>query len=426
MSSLDDAYSNTPVEDSSIPYKSSCPFNPLEEDLMAQTAQEHPIGSSVLSKTLGRVQIQAYDESANAYTIRQTREGNVLRDINIPAEDIHRPEISELWIYPIKSCGGISVAQANLTSKGFEHDREWMFIDAKTGAFLSQRKLPQLALIQPRLPPSLSNENENENVNQGIVLQAPGMASTMIPINTNVEDERQVRVWSDKVMAIDQGDIAAHWMERFLSQHTTKRWEIRLVRMKPGFVRPTDATYASSYQTDFADGFPYLLILEASLDALRHKVLEKSGGQVANLTMRRFRPNVIVKNSIAFQDDDWACIELRGIRFHNVKYCGRCKLTTVDPEVGAFDPEGEPLRTLRSFRTGKQLGILDKAFEREVRHVIHILILLFINSTHPFFLPRRFCLDRISWRTCPMYRRLNPKVVHSIIGHSKLEATFES
>jgi len=37
--------------------------------------------------------------------------------------------ISQLWIYPLKSCRGIRVDSAQLSAFGFEHDRIYMLVE---------------------------------------------------------------------------------------------------------------------------------------------------------------------------------------------------------------------------------------------------------------------------------------------------------
>ena len=56
-------------------------------------------------------------------------------------------QISELYIYPIKSLAGISVTEALITETGFLHDRRWMLVDGNN-RFLSQRELAQMALFR--------------------------------------------------------------------------------------------------------------------------------------------------------------------------------------------------------------------------------------------------------------------------------------
>ena len=49
--------------------------------------------------------------------------------------------VSELFIYPIKSLGGISVSSAKISDRGIDFDRRWMLVD-ENNRFLTQREVP--------------------------------------------------------------------------------------------------------------------------------------------------------------------------------------------------------------------------------------------------------------------------------------------
>jgi len=70
--------------------------------------------------------------------------------------------IAQLWIYPVKSCAGVVMTEAELTPTGLAWDRAWMVVDDE-GEFVTQRELPRMALIQPSF-----------KLGQ-LVLRAPGM-----------------------------------------------------------------------------------------------------------------------------------------------------------------------------------------------------------------------------------------------------------
>jgi len=92
----------------------------------------------------------------------------------------------------------------------------------------------------------------------------------------------------------------------------------------------------------FSDGFPLLLISESSLFDLNRRVPEV-------ITMKRFRPNLVVKNTDPYQEDNWEAIKIGDCELQIVKPCSRCVLTTVDPETGKLSGR-EPLKTLAKYR----------------------------------------------------------------------------
>ncbi|KAK2976966.1 hypothetical protein RJ640_019381 [Escallonia rubra] len=60
-------------------------------------------------------------------------------------------KVTSIFVYPIKSCRGISVPQAPLASTGFRWDRQWLVVNSKGRAY-TQRVEPKLALVQVELP----------------------------------------------------------------------------------------------------------------------------------------------------------------------------------------------------------------------------------------------------------------------------------
>eukprot|EP01024_Parvocaulis_polyphysoides_P034509 TRINITY_DN30553_c0_g4_i1.p3 TRINITY_DN30553_c0_g4~~TRINITY_DN30553_c0_g4_i1.p3 ORF type:complete len:122 (-),score=17.10 TRINITY_DN30553_c0_g4_i1:196-561(-) len=89
-----------------------------------------------------------------------------------------------------------------------------------------------------------------------------------------------------------------------------------------------------------------------------------------NLPMNRFRPNIVVENSVGFQEDDWAQVESeQGVKLKFVKPCSRCSVTTVNQTEGKFQGK-EPLKSMRLFRSGQYLGWSDndefKSWKNEI------------------------------------------------------------
>lgn len=235
--------------------------------------------------------------------------------------------VTALYRYPIKSCAGIALTEAHLEPRGIRHDRELMVVDAATDRFLTQRELPRMALIAPQIAEKV------------LRVHAPGMAELILPI-AEVGPTREVGIWRDRCLAVDQGDEAAAWLSAFLGR------PCRLVRMAPDFVRPVDPTYATpGDQVGFADGFPCLLIAEESLADLNTRL-------GAPLPMNRFRPNIVIAGGAAFGEDRVSRLRIGDIEFAAPKSCARCTITTVDQATGATGKE--PLRTFATFRKVKR------------------------------------------------------------------------
>jgi len=236
--------------------------------------------------------------------------------------------VSALYCYPIKSCKGVALQQATTDARGIVGDRSMMVVD-ESGTFISQREVARLALIAPHL-----------NDDGSLTLSAPAMpALTFWPSGRG--PARPVRVWRDTCLAVDQGDHVAEWFSTFLDM------SVRLVHIADDFVRHVDARYARwpTDQTAFADAYPFLLISQASLNALNARL-------PTPVPMNRFRPNIVVDGCPPFAEDEWRDFCINGITFSAVKPCARCVVTTIDQETAIASPE--PLRTLASFRAKGQ------------------------------------------------------------------------
>lgn len=229
--------------------------------------------------------------------------------------------LSGLYQYPVKSCAGIALTQASLTPYGLEQDRHWMVVDHK-GRFLTQRRFPRMALIR-----AIPGED-------GLRVEAPGMSPLQIPAAESTP--LGVRVWGFEGQARDAGDVAARWFGVFLGV------QCRLAAFHADLQRPIDPDYGSG-EVGFADGFPFLLISQASLDQLNQKL-------TVPVPMDRFRPNLVVSGSEPHAEDRWQRICIGEAIFRVVKPCSRCTIPTVDQATGEMGEE--PSLTLEGYRTG--------------------------------------------------------------------------
>jgi uncharacterized protein len=224
-----------------------------------------------------------------------------------------------LHLHPVKSCAGIAVGEALLVETGFEHDRAWMVVDAD-GEFVTQRELPQLALVKPALRSS------------DLVLRAPGMLAMHLLLD-QAEAPCRVRVWGDAVAAYDMGDLAAQWFSDYLGQR------VRVARFDPAARRLCDRHWTGAFEaeTAFADGFPLLVISTASLAELNRRLLAAGHDAVS---MQRFRPNIVLDGLPDAHGEDFIdelTIESPDgpVLLKLVKPCGRCTIPDVDPASAA-------------------------------------------------------------------------------------------
>jgi len=231
--------------------------------------------------------------------------------------------VASLHVYPVKSCRGIDLAEAEVTATGFRHDRRWMVVDAD-GVFISQRTHPRLARVTTRL------------TDDTLVLGARGMPEIELPLDEAPSHRRSVRVWRDSCEAFDEGPAPQGWFSELLCTHCF------LVRMADNHGRPVDRRYAGEGSVGFADGFPFLLVSASSVDDLNTRLARPIG-------VDRFRANIVIEGAPPYAEDDWSSIEISDVVFDAVKPCSRCVIVTTDQRDGSKDPE--PLRTLATYRS---------------------------------------------------------------------------
>lgn len=242
--------------------------------------------------------------------------------------------ITSLFVYPIKSCRGTALLSATVLNSGLLHDRRWMLV-TEQGRFVTQREQPRMALIEPVLVDAHAEHS-------GLQVHAPDMPVLSVG-GHDVQVERQVKVWGDEVFAFDEGDVAATWFSRFLDM------PVRLVRFNHNKPRWSDAHWTGEVQAQaqFADGFPLLLISQASLDDLNARLLQ-------SLPMNRFRPNMVMSGLPAYGEDLLRDFGNAEMRLRGVKPCTRCKITTTDQDTAMVVGQ-EPLATLAQYRWNPEL-----------------------------------------------------------------------
>jgi uncharacterized protein YcbX len=238
-------------------------------------------------------------------------------------------QIAQLWIYPIKSCAGVALDEAVLTDTGLDLDRAWMVVD-ELGEFVTQREYPRMALVRPQLK------------QLEMVLRAPGMLALHVSVDA-VESACRAKVWDDVVAAYDMGDIAAQWFTDFLGadDKTEDRKKFRLVRFDPEHQRLSDMKWTNGVRaySQFSDGFAVLVMTESSLPLLQAKLAENGFNNIPNVTLERFRPNIVLKDLDAHDEDHIDSINIDGVVLKLVKPCARCPIPAVDPATAQVSPE---------------------------------------------------------------------------------------
>ncbi|MCC9137056.1 MOSC domain-containing protein [Pontibacter silvestris] len=237
-------------------------------------------------------------------------------------EDLY---LSEIFIYPIKSLGGISVQQAEVEERGLRYDRRWMLVD-KEGNFLTQRQHSQMALLQV----TLQEDGLSVTHKQGL------LEPIFVPCNEHTDKEVAVTIWDDVCTALEVSNEISKWFSDALQMPA------RLVLMPTTTQRLVDQKYAQQGEiVSFADGYPFLMIGQASLEDLNSRLKEP-------VPMNRFRPNFVFRGGTAFTEDTFVDFTISAIAFRVAKPCARCVVTTINQNTG--EKAAEPLKTLSSYR----------------------------------------------------------------------------
>ncbi|MCB0835122.1 MAG: MOSC domain-containing protein [Bacteroidetes bacterium] len=235
-------------------------------------------------------------------------------------------QLTEINIYPVKSLGRVQLSQSSLTDRGLMHDRRWMIVD-EHNQFITQRKIPSIAVIQPQL------------TDRELILSHPNGSSARVPLVSDGGEEINVQIFDQICLAISHQNHSTelnNWLSNILGL------TCKLVYMPDQSHRFVKEKYGAADKiVSFADGFPYVIIGEASLNYLNQK-LENP------VPMTRFRPNFVFSGGEPHEEDKWSQIKIGTVHFRAVVQWGRCMVTTVDQNTGV--KETEPLKTLNTYR----------------------------------------------------------------------------
>lgn len=233
--------------------------------------------------------------------------------------------LQELWTYPVKGLAGVRLAASRAGERGLEHDRRFL-LATRSGELISQRDVPAMCRLAPRV------------VGETVVVEdlRGGREPLVVPLAPRGGEPVSVTLWGQRCRGATVSAAADGWLREAL------RVDCRLVHQPVAAERFADPAFAPRpTRISFADAFPYLVIGQGSLDELASRSPEP-------LSMRRFRPNLVIAGAAPFAEDGWGPFTVGGVSFCAVKPCPRCPVTTIDPDTGAMGKE--PLRTLATFR----------------------------------------------------------------------------
>ena len=233
-------------------------------------------------------------------------------------------KLSQIFIYPIKSLGGISLQSSIIKKRGLQYDRRWMLVD-ENNKYITQRTHPQMALLNVEITNGGLLVSHKDNSNKQL----------FVPFE-NKGKEILVTVWNDKCLANESSEEINEWFKQTLDVNC------KLVYMPDSSERIVDKKYVRENKlTSFSDGYPFLIIGQSSLDLLNSKLK-------TDISITRFRPNFVFIGGVPHEEDKWNKFKIGDAIFRVVKPCARCVITTVNPQTGLKGKE--PLITLSTYR----------------------------------------------------------------------------
>jgi len=231
--------------------------------------------------------------------------------------------LKSIYIYPVKSLGGIELSEAKMEVHGLEFDRRWILIDDR-GKFVTQRNDAKLTQIKTAIQDGF------------LVLKTKGQMDLQIPLVQKNTTSEEVKIWADLSQGIDAGTDAAKWFKSAIGI------DCRLLKMAPDAIRTSSIPFRKgAKKVSFADSQPILITNESSLEELNARL-------DSPVPMNRFRTNFVVKASQPFEEDNWKFFTIGNTKFKVTKACGRCNVINIDQITGATTKE--PFETLSTYR----------------------------------------------------------------------------
>nr|XP_048695293.1 molybdenum cofactor sulfurase isoform X2 [Caretta caretta] len=250
--------------------------------------------------------------------------------------------VTNVYLYPIKSCSAFEVSEWPVGNQGLLYDRSWMVVN-QNGVCISQKQEPRLCLVHPLI-----------DLEQRImVIKAEGMDPISVPLEENTGREIQIgqsKVCAHRVQTYDCGERIAEWFSELLGR------QCHLIRQSSDFKRNANQKHekgqATTVSLSLVNEAQYLLINTASILQLKEQITERLEEPLQTEELiQRFRANIVISATVSFEEEEWVEISIGALRFQVVGPCNRCQIICIDPQTGQRNKEF--LQTLSSTRGRK-------------------------------------------------------------------------
>lgn len=277
--------------------------------------------------------------------------------------------VTNICLYPVKSCGAFEVRDWEICDTGLKFDREWMIV-SESGVTVSQKREPKLCLIKPQI----------DLVRKCLILRYPDMCSVTVPLDSSEQGQGQQsilpcvgKVCGDRVTGVDCGDTVGEWISEVLNKPGCRLIQQDRTRSRKCKLDKTTDDTENVSKLSLANESQYLLICRQSVEDLQHRIQqseEKPNFELENL-LNRFRANVVVGGGLAFEEDGWATVKIGNNKFMSQGGCTRCQMVCLDQDTS--ERSKEPLKTLAAWR-GKKIpfGIHLRHDDSTVGKRIHV------------------------------------------------------
>lgn len=319
--------------------------------------------------------------------LRDEYDSKYSQGVPVGQDDQGRPSwrVKALFSYPLKSCRGVELQASNVVPTGLEYDRQFTFAGYNNDKWnirtLRNKDFNRLALVEPEIwvpDPSARDYDPNsaEVQSRGVmVISYPriapkgmygqvvkaGMALNIcdrqrqfqVPLHPSADSkfpQVPVKIWKDSPIALDYGALIPDSLHEFLDSNPSKR-TLTLFRASPSHPReifrnaPTKEDIGFQPNTAFADAYPIHLLNMSS----HRDVASRCAYAIPQLSIQRFRANIVVQGPSAFEEDHWKRVSIGGTEIYTSCRTVRCRLPNVDPVTGDRH-KAEPDKTLKSYR----------------------------------------------------------------------------